>query len=75
MWDRRTSTSEGGVGGECIAATVGVVTSIIRSAISARLSRLTLEPEGARTIRTLLGSLCINSSRRTTLSVSSPVHS
>ena len=60
MWDRITSTSGGVIGSECIAAMVGVVTSIIQSAISARLSRLTLEPEGARTIRTLLGSLCVN---------------
>ena len=38
-----------------IAATVGVDTSMILSAISARLSRVMSVPEGARTMRTLLG--------------------
>ena len=38
-----------------ITATVGVDTSMILSAISARLSRVMSVPEGARTMRTLLG--------------------
>ena len=49
MWDRRTSTSWGGVGRECIA---GAVTSVCHLC---QVVRLMLEPEVARTIRTLLG--------------------
>ena len=43
--------------------------------ISTKLSRLMLVAEGAKTMRTLVGSLCRKSSRKTASSVSSPVQS
>ena len=46
--------------GACSVATEGTEISLTRSAISARLSRLMLDPEGARTMRTLTGSQPLN---------------
>ena len=45
-----------GVAGEVTDVTVGIATSMILSAMSARVSNETLSPDEARTIRTWLGS-------------------
>ena len=71
--DRSWATSElaggggggvGGVAGETRDDTVGRATSNILSAMSARVSRETVSPEEASTMRTWLGSRWKNSSRR-----------
>ena len=57
-----SSTAVEDAGGPYTAATGGMETSmpsIILSAISARLSRVMLAPEAAKTMRTLAGSGCV----------------